>query len=472
MRRRRQKHVFVLTTTALALGISLFSIFQLSPSLSNNLQQQQHQEDIRSLLLSEFKGNVENGTAAVSQEKHQVSRHSHPHKLKPAAPLSFRSSTVVGNVDQEIARKESLNVLQNYRQSNNQHPSYVAKYHAARNKNQNASSHQSTTALTFEKIQAFQEQGRQMQRDKYEAKHPEKTQRNNHKHHHILPIYNRTNPVKMIYFLHIHKAGGSALCHATYPNRLSANRKHNCNVQDDQRCCGHHDSFEAQVTFAQHSYYDFVASERELYESLAPEWYDYVTILRNSRDRYYSHYHHLMLAKDDKQDGVPNSFPEWWSGQPDNWSTRMICGPKCVGVGGEENTNNPIKYRISKDLFEYTLDRLAKFSDILFLESINASFTKFVQRHNWTNVGGLKVVNQKQNHTAAAAIIQKEQQDGWNPLMDALDNALYEFAQRKEANLVPFAQYSDAVQRELDHYFERGPLQNCTTLCCHECTVY
>ena len=453
-RRRRHAFSFVLTTAALALGISLFSILQLSPSLSNNLQQQQHQEDIRSLLLSEFKGNSGNGTAAVSQAKHQVS-----HKLKPVAPLSFRSSTVVGNVDHEIARKESLNVLQNYRQSNNQHPSYVAKYQAARNKNQNASSHQSSTALTFEKIQAFQEQGRQMQRDKYEAKHP-----GNHKHHHILPIYNRTNPVKMIYFLHIHKAGGSALCHATYPNRLSANRKHNCNVQDDQRCCGHHDSYEAQVTFAQHSYYDFVASERELYESLAPEWYDYVTILRNSRDRYYSHYHHLMLAKD-KQDVVPNSFPEWWSGQPDNWSTRMICGPKCGGI----------KYRISKELFEYTLDRIAKFSDILFLESINASFTKFVQRHNWTNVGGLKVVNQKQNHTsdaAAAAIIQKEKQDGWNPLMDALDNALYEFAQRKEANLVPFAQYSDAVQRELDHYFERGPLQNCTTLCCHECTVY
>jgi len=161
----------------------------------------------------------------------------------------------------------------------------------------------------------------------------------------------------MIYFLHIHKSAGSFVCKQAFRNQLAADYKRNCNVRDDQRCCSsengsgkkprvrvageerdrdhhatndhdhdhdhpttstthHHneteddaarasssstsfsDTFSArrQIAFARTAPYDLVAAEKELPEILLPDHYDYVVSLRNSRDRYASHWNHLMRA--------------------------------------------------------------------------------------------------------------------------------------------------------------------------------
>jgi hypothetical protein len=266
--------------------------------------------------------------------------------------------------------------------------------------------------------------------------------------------FSRIGRNKVIYFLHIHKAAGSSMCHMAFRNRLSVHRQRNCNVQVDQQCCGNEDTMTAQVLFAQHTYLDLVAVEWVMYDNMAPEWYDYAVILRNSRTRYYSHWNHASTKKD------RGAFPEWWSRQPDNWNTRMVCGPKCATAS---------KFQITPQLFNYTLNRLALFTDILFVETMNASVSKFSQKHNWLDVPP-NVVNRKNkpgvNVTHLSAI-------GWDPDMSALDDALYEFGQRKEAGLLPYAQYSDVVQRHLDAYFLSGVERNCTSPCCSEkCSGY
>jgi hypothetical protein len=254
---------------------------------------------------------------------------------------------------------------------------------------------------------------------------------------------------KVIYLLHIHKSAGSSMCHMAFRNHLSVHRERNCNVQKDQQCCGNEDTMTAQISFAQHTYWDFVAVEWEMYQNMAPEWYDYTVILRNSRTRYYSHWNHASTVK------VLGGFRDWWSRQPDNWTTRMICGPKCMTA---------YKYKITPQLFNYSLNRLALFTDILFMETMNASVSKFAQKYNWSDTPP-KVINRKidpgVNVSQLSAI-------GWDPDMSALDDALYEFGQRKEAGLLPYAQYSDKVQRQLDAYFRSGVERNCTSPCCSE----
>uniref|UniRef100_A0A6V0C3A4 Uncharacterized protein n=1 Tax=Pseudo-nitzschia australis TaxID=44445 RepID=A0A6V0C3A4_9STRA len=181
-----------------------------------------------------------------------------------------------------------------------------------------------------------------------------------HHHHHHPPNrthrFRRKYP-RMIYFLHIHKSAGSFVCKQAFRNQLAADYKRNCNVRDDQRCCSsengsgkkprvrvageerdrdhhatndhdhdhdhpttstthHHneteddaarasssstsfsDTFSArrQIAFARTAPYDLVAAEKELPEILLPDHYDYVVSLRNSRDRYASHWNHLMRA--------------------------------------------------------------------------------------------------------------------------------------------------------------------------------
>jgi hypothetical protein len=96
---------------------------------------------------------------------------------------------------------------------------------------------------------------------------------------------------KIVYLLHVHKSGGTTLCNVARHNLLSATRT-NCNVQGDQRCCGYGDSLEAQQIYYQSSKYDFVASEGRMYQAMDLEHYSYIVVLRNSQQRYFSHWKH------------------------------------------------------------------------------------------------------------------------------------------------------------------------------------
>jgi len=259
---------------------------------------------------------------------------------------------------------------------------------------------------------------------------------------------------RIIYFLHLHKSGGTSMCLAAAQNlgEDRVNLVDNCNVQSDQRCCGGSDSLEAQQAFARTTRYRFVANERDLYEALDTQDYRYVVTLRNSRERYLSHFRHM----DRETPRYRDPFSTWWTGQPDNWNVRKICGTRCSNVP---------KFQLTAQLFNYSLDRLDQFEDLLFVEDYSESYRRFAQRVGWAHAsipngnqqGPIIQSSKNNNHTLL---------DDWDPLMSALDDALYEYAWAKYRGEQP-------PHPQVDTYFAEGPGRNCSTLCCTvRCSPY
>lgn len=264
-------------------------------------------------------------------------------------------------------------------------------------------------------------------------------------------INQRTNDPRVIYFLHIHKSGGTNMCKAARANNETAAAT-NCNPQQDQRCCGGGDSLFAQQFFVQVTNFTFVANERDMYSAMDLKNYRYVVMLRNSLERYKSHWKNVCRVHGANQAGT---FTSWWTRQPDNWSVRKICGTKCIKIP---------KFHISVSQFEYVLERLRKFEDILFLERFNETFTKFARRVGWTQ---LPIPVSSYSH-----FDYPKDSGEWDPLMSALDDALYEYAEalyrgESEPALKP------TTQALVHKYFQEGPGRLCTSPCCHtNCSVY
>jgi len=356
---------------------------------------------------------------------------------------------------------------------------------------------------------------------------------------------------KVLFFVHIHKSAGTLFCRLAFKNRISINHQFNCNVQEDQYCCGGNDpSIQAQIDFAKETYWDLVATERELYHSMVPEYYDYIIILRDSKSRYYSHYSHLRrvipigpgyqvggfgtsawlfgnpssfinnTTESDNNSSVINNnitnpnnsnhlqhherrelkvgedplgnFSTWYEGQPDNWNTRILCGAPC--------RLRP-KYQITKTLFLSTLHRANQFQHFLFVEDFEESYNQFASAyewHNYTDDSYSYILRHKSNRRKDKdkMIVDDEvTKEPWDPLMSALDDALYEFAQRKyyhsrnqknnnnhshdeddnndnneTYNATLWAPFQN--QEILDRYFQEGITFQCQDACCGNCTSY
>jgi hypothetical protein len=282
-----------------------------------------------------------------------------------------------------------------------------------------------------------------------------------YRNHHVSRGRRRRPNDKIIYFLHIHKNGGTSFCNAAKMNHLSVSWKTNCNVRRDQRCCGREDSLTAQRQFAHTTTYDLVASEKEMYDAMDTESYDYVVILRQSLSRYLSHWRHVQSGLDYSR---KEAFDTWWKAQPDNYSTRMICGTQCMATP---------KFQLSRQDFQHTLSRLANFDSILFLESFQASYEEFANRHSWTDS------NLGWKHKARENSDGNNYTSSWDPLMSALDDALYAFAQRllrsdEDSSTPPRLEDLPLDnQQSLDHYFQEGPARNCDNPCCAtKCSTY
>jgi hypothetical protein len=128
---------------------------------------------------------------------------------------------------------------------------------------------------------------------------------------------------RITYLLHLHKSAGTHMCLAARANNVRVAAT-NCNVQNDQRCCGNGDTFEAQRTFAARTEFELVANERDMYSAMDTASYRYVVVLRDSRDRYISHWKNMCRQHND----TSTEFQDWWERQPDNWNTRKICGTR------------------------------------------------------------------------------------------------------------------------------------------------
>lgn len=160
-----------------------------------------------------------------------------------------------------------------------------------------------------------------------------------------------------VFFLHLHKAGGTFMCGLARRNGLVINAVDNCNVQPDQRCCGG-DSVAAHVAFANTTRYGFVASESYMYDAMAPEVFTYAVILRDAWARYLSHYRHITRLY--RQHRYTNdSFFAWLDGQPDNWATRHLCGTRCMAKP---------KFALNRGDFVFAQRRLEAFAFVARLE--------------------------------------------------------------------------------------------------------
>jgi len=225
--------------------------------------------------------------------------------------------------------------------------------------------------------------------------------------------------VKKIYFLHLHKSGGTSMCAIAVQNGMKAHQDY-CNPQKDQRCCGGETAHE-QAVFAKHTIYDFVACESYMYSEMNLDYYLYITILRNSLARYMSHYNHARPNK------TIESFETWLAGQPDNWNVRHICGTRCMHVP---------KFALTVADFQFAAHRLSQFSHILFHETYAASFALLAKNLNWKK--------QTLPHMQRSQIKYKYAHDN-TTMMTCLDDLLYKSAKNNSLTQISVHQIEEAM---------------------------
>jgi hypothetical protein len=249
------------------------------------------------------------------------------------------------------------------------------------------------------------------------------------------------------------------MCALAAMNQLRVNKEQNCNVQPDQRCCGFSDTLQAQERFAAVTFYQFVANEKDMYDAMDHQHYTYMVVLRQSQDRYRSHWKHMCQEQYHTNVTLP-TFDAWWQAQPDNWNFRKICGTRCQNVP---------KYQVNLELFQYTMKRLNSFDHILLLEYWDAMLPQFTQSLGWRTVPNLHISAKAKNITYPALGSRD-----WDPFMSILDDALYEFGLARYRGIsVDEFRFSKETARMLDHYFSMGRERGCGNPCCAEsCSTY
>jgi hypothetical protein len=263
-------------------------------------------------------------------------------------------------------------------------------------------------------------------------------------------IQNRT-----IYFLHIHRSGGSFMCSYAKQNNMTANFGNNCFVQSNHLCCGDSDTLDAQRNFATGTQFSYVASSGPMYQSMDTDSYYYATTLRNSKSRYLSQFYHHMTSVpgkmgDSSDDTIGTFLEKWLQHQPDNWNVRMICGTDCAHAP---------KFKISRDQWETTLSRLKNFGSILFMESFPDSYQEFANTVGWTKVLNIPIKETHYNNESESTLSKY-------PFMTILDDALYEFA-RRQMKLQKGILLS--TYKSMNAYFKEGNSTECDNPCCGEC---
>ena len=267
------------------------------------------------------------------------------------------------------------------------------------------------------------------------------------------PPRHMENDHRIIFFLHIHKAGGTAMCNTAMANGMQTFRSstiRNCNVQADGRCCGNSDTLEAQQEFARTTNLTFVACEGPMYEAMDPEHYRYITALRKGESRYQSQW--KMLSRQHKHFATP--FDEWWKAQPDNWATRQLCGSKCEGVG---------QYKMTPDMFDHTLQRLRLFENIVLLDDYNRTFAKVERDLRWTQTVSDRKKNMEQWKKKKRPYPPLGE-TVWDSNMSILDDVLYEYA--RQLNERGAAVFVRVVESDGPVLSEGMNALFCEALCC------
>ena len=262
-----------------------------------------------------------------------------------------------------------------------------------------------------------------------------------------LDVFDETDS-RIVFFLHIHKAGGTTLCETAKVNDMRTTGTLNCNVQpEDWRCCGDNDSFLAQREFAKRTNLNFVACEGPMYDAMDTKNYRYITSLRPGKSRYKSHWKMICREKED----FNSTFGEWWDRQPDNWSTRHICGTACF--------NQP-KFQLTREQFQYTLDRLSMFENIVLLDDYERTYNKLASDLGWNRT--VPDVLKNLASVRKGRTCPSEGDTPWDTNMSILDDVLYDYA--RQLTKFGSATISPGMEEALRKYFLAK--NNCTHRCC------
>jgi hypothetical protein len=246
------------------------------------------------------------------------------------------------------------------------------------------------------------------------------------------PTAERPTVPKILYFLHVHKSGGTKICESAHRGGYTANVDDNCNVfiRDGEYCCG--DSIEEQQRVAPTLQYNFVANEGYMPSEMDLEHYEYMTVLRDPTERYISHYRFVRDVY--YGPSVTGSFEDWVYHQPDNYFVRTICGNPCKNIPRGE---------LGRAHIEQAKARLLNFKYIVILEDL-MSTSRGLPFH----VDNKRV---NSNKKSAAKYHMEESLYMW-------DLELYEFAKyivrvRLNRGIIP-------------------PTEICENECCGVCSIY
>ena len=247
---------------------------------------------------------------------------------------------------------------------------------------------------------------------------------------------------KLIYYMHVHKSGGTTMREIARFNeqRMSKNGLPMWEESGgaDWGCCGHDDTLEGFREWAKSTTYDYLAPEDVMKKTMDTKHYRHLISLRDAKERYISHHKHSM-RKDVRK--IP-AFAEWVGLQYDNFHFRHICG--CTSAG---------KYKLARERWNYTIDRLLQFDSILFVEDYERGLQKLARKLQW------KLPATRWENAAQSTEQQYNASGGyvWDPRETALDDALYAVAARIDRGLEPYTAISEELQARLDDYFECQP---------------
>jgi len=242
---------------------------------------------------------------------------------------------------------------------------------------------------------------------------------------------------KVIYYLHLHKAGGSTMCRMARAN-VKANLGRNCNTEP--LCCG--ESLAEQRAFANSTPYEFVANERWMTSGpMDLENYRYFTTVRHPVARSLSQFRHLNrhAGKQNAKLVAGTTYRHWLERQPDNFYIRNMLGRKVLDLP---------RGRITASHTMLAMQRLAQFEGVMILEDYERTAQVLKTSLGWEHMSPTS-----HRHGSTANTVPEDANITGLEHLFRHDMAFYEWA--KLLTVSNPNEYSE-----------------CTNSCCGQCSPY
>jgi len=207
---------------------------------------------------------------------------------------------------------------------------------------------------------------------------------------------------RVVYFLHLHKAGGTTICSMAKAIYATPNNN-NCNVPRDMwynepfqvryQHAAYFGNSQEQMTSVYENVlshkWEFAANEGSLEDAFPFKDYFYITVLRNPIDLYISAYLFMPGFGGGMGKGSRSDFRDWldvgWYG--DNFMTRRLCGHACNSINynfSSAKGDHLVPTPLSLKQYERAVSNLRRFDVVMTLESLQVGINKLATlRPEW-----------------------------------------------------------------------------------------